>query len=58
MPTWIAGVYGSTLHHTPGLDASVDLGGSEVSYGYFVVLAVMLTACGTLFRAFKHSKWL
>ena len=58
VPTMIAGVYGMNFHNIPELEASVDIGGSEVYYGYFVVLAVMLTACGTLYRAFKRSKWL
>ena len=58
VPTMIAGVYGMNFHYIPELETSVNIGGSELYYGYFVIVAVMLTACGTLYRAFKRSKWL
>jgi len=34
------------------------VGGQQYYYGYFVVVAVMLGACGALYRAFKRSRWL
>lgn len=58
VPTMIAGIYGMNFQSIPELVASVHIGGQEFYYGYFVVLLVMVGACGTLFRAFKRSKWL
>jgi magnesium transporter len=58
VPTMIAGIYGMNFHTIPELEASVTVGGTEVYYGYFVVLAVMLGACVGLYRAFKRSGWL
>ncbi len=58
VPTMIAGIYGMNFHSIPELEASFDLGGHEYYYGYFVILAVMLGACGSLYRAFKRSRWL
>jgi magnesium transporter len=49
VPTMIAGVYGMNFENMPEL---------RWHYGYFVVLAVMATACVGLFRAFKRSGWL
>jgi magnesium transporter len=42
----------------PELTASVDVGGGQYHYGYYVVLAVMAAICAALFRAFKRSGWL
>jgi magnesium transporter len=58
VPTMIAGIYGMNFHTIPELEASVTVGGTELYYGYFVVLAVMLGACVGLYRAFKRSGWL
>ncbi|MDN5764673.1 MAG: magnesium and cobalt transport protein CorA [Humibacillus sp.] len=58
VPTMIAGIYGMNFTNMPELDASIHLGGGEFHYGYFVVLAVMVTVCTTLYRAFKRSGWL
>jgi len=58
VPTMIAGIYGMNFRSIPELEASFDLGGHEYYYGYFVILAVMLGACGSLYRAFKRSRWL
>ena len=58
VPTMIAGIYGMNFEHMPELTASVDLGSGEFQYGYFLVLAVMATACIGLYRAFKRSGWL
>ncbi len=58
VPTMIAGIYGMNFHNIPELEASVDVGGREFYYAYFVVLATMLAACGWLYRAFKASRWL
>ena len=49
VPTAIAGVYGMNFENMPEL---------EWEYGYFLVLAVILTACVTLHRLFKHNGWL
>lgn len=58
LPTMIAGIYGMNFDVMPELDASVTVGGREVYYGYYVVLAVMVTACFALYRLFKRSGWL
>ncbi|MBM6399605.1 magnesium and cobalt transport protein CorA [Phycicoccus sonneratiae] len=58
LPTMIAGVYGMNFEYMPELSASIDVGGSEFRYGYFVVLLVMAGACTVLYRAFKRSGWL
>ena len=48
-PTMIAGIYGMNFHHMPEL---------SFKYGYYVVLGVMVTLTGFLYRTFKHSGWL
>ncbi len=58
VPTMIAGIYGMNFHYIPELEASLDIGGQELYYGYFVVLLVMGVACRAMFRAFKRSGWL
>lgn len=49
VPTMIAGVYGMNFDNMPEL---------RWRYGYFVVLGVMVTACASMYRAFKKSGWL
>ncbi|HVK91189.1 MAG TPA: magnesium and cobalt transport protein CorA [Mycoplana sp.] len=49
VPTAIAGIYGMNFHDMPEL---------SFRYGYFVVLAVILGLCGTLYRFFRKAKWL
>ena len=49
VPTMIAGIYGMNFDHMPEL---------RWRYGYAVVLAVMLTACSLMYRAFRKSGWL
>ena len=49
VPTMIAGVYGMNFEFMPEL---------TWRYGYFSVVAVMLSACGFLYWRFKHSGWL
>ena len=49
VPTMIAGVYGMNFKHMPEL---------EMKYGYFVVLAVMVSICGLLHRLFRKAGWL
>jgi magnesium transporter len=49
VPTMIAGIYGMNFEHMP------ELGWT---YGYPIVVAVMLVICVGLFRLFKKSKWL
>lgn len=49
VPTMIAGIYGMNFENMPEL---------TWRYGYFLIVAVMLTACVLLYRAFKRSGWL
>jgi magnesium transporter len=49
VPTAIAGIYGMNFQHMPEL---------SWRYGYPVVLIVMGTILGLMFRAFKRSGWL
>nr|WP_297425274.1 magnesium and cobalt transport protein CorA [uncultured Actinotalea sp.] len=49
VPTAVAGVYGMNFEHIPEL---------EWRYGYFLVLAVIATACATLYRSFRRNGWL
>ena len=58
VPTMIAGIYGMNFHNIPELETSVTIGGNEFYYGYFVIVAVMVVACVTMYRAFKRSGWL
>lgn len=58
LPTMIAGVYGMNFEGMPELDASVRFSGTEVYYGYPLVLALMVLACVMLHRLFKRSGWL
>lgn len=58
VPTLIAGIYGMNFHSIPELEWSLDVGGREVYFGYFVVLAVMAGICFSLYRMFKRSGWL
>jgi magnesium transporter len=48
-PTMIAGIYGMNFKHMPEL---------STSYGYFVVIGVMLSLTGFLIYKFKKSGWL
>jgi magnesium transporter len=49
VPTMVAGVYGMNFENMPEL---------RWQYGYFLVLAVMATACVGLYTAFRRSGWL
>jgi magnesium transporter len=49
VPTAIAGIYGMNFESMPEL---------RWRYGYFVVLAVIVIVCGTLFWRFRRSGWL
>jgi magnesium transporter len=49
VPTMLAGIYGMNFKHMP------ELGWT---FGYPLLLAVMATFCGLLFRAFKRNGWL
>lgn len=49
VPTAIAGIYGMNFEHMPEL---------ATRYGYFVVLAVILVLCLTLYVRFKRAGWL
>jgi magnesium transporter len=49
VPTMLAGIYGMNFKHMPELNWT---------FGYPLVLAVMATFCGLLYRAFKRNRWL
>jgi len=49
VPTAIAGIYGMNFDTMPEL---------RWDYGYYLVLAVIATACGSLYLAFKRNGWL
>jgi magnesium transporter len=49
VPTMIAGVYGMNFNHMP------ELGWT---YGYPLVIAVIVLACVTLYRYFRRVGWL
>jgi magnesium transporter len=49
VPTMIAGIYGMNFEHMPEL---------EWSFGYPLILALMLIACAALYRGFKRAGWL
>jgi magnesium transporter len=49
VPTMLAGIYGMNFDHMPEL---------HWTFGYPLVLLVMLTACTSLYRAFRKSGWL
>lgn len=49
VPTAIAGIYGMNFANMPEL---------QWKYGYFLVLALMLTICTSLYLRFKRSGWL
>jgi magnesium transporter len=49
VPTAIAGVYGMNFKNMPELNTT---------YGYFVVIGLMLSLCLFLFVRFKKAKWL
>jgi len=49
VPTAIAGIYGMNFENMPEL---------KTQYGYFVVIAIILVFCVTLYIRFKRAKWL
>ena len=49
VPTMIAGVYGMNFEHMPEL---------RWSFGYPLIVAVMVTACTLLYRRFRRIGWL
>ena len=49
VPTMLAGIYGMNFRNMPEL---------HWTFGYPLIVGVMLTACGLLFRAFKRNGWL
>lgn len=49
VPTMIAGIYGMNFDNMPEL---------RWHYGYYIVVAIMATACLGLYRAFRKSGWL
>jgi magnesium transporter len=49
VPTMLAGIYGMNFDHMPEL---------HWTFGYPLVIAVMATFCGLLYRAFKRNGWL
>ncbi|HEY7565696.1 MAG TPA: magnesium/cobalt transporter CorA [Acidimicrobiia bacterium] len=49
VPTAMAGVWGMNFEHMPEIDET---------WGYPLAIALMVTACFTLYRKFKKSGWL
>jgi magnesium transporter len=49
VPTMVAGIYGMNFKHMPELNWT---------FGYPLVLAVTVTICAGLYRAFKRNGWL
>jgi len=49
VPTAIAGIYGMNFKHMPELDWE---------YGYFVVVALIIATCVTLFTRFRKNRWI
>ena len=49
VPTAIAGIYGMNFKHMPELNWE---------YGYFVVVAAIITICVTLFTRFRKNRWI
>lgn len=49
VPTMLAGIYGMNFDHMPEL---------HWTFGYPLILLVMLTVCTGLYRAFRKSGWL
>ncbi|MFI1394348.1 magnesium and cobalt transport protein CorA [Streptomyces sp. NPDC020681] len=49
VPTMVCGVYGMNFEHMPEL---------RWTYGYYLVLGVMATACVVIHRAFRRNGWL
>jgi magnesium transporter len=49
VPTAIAGIYGMNFKNMPEL---------QWEYGYFVVIAAIITICVTLFTRFRKNNWL
>lgn len=58
VPTLIAGVYGMNFRFMPELDASITVAGTEVYWGYFAVLAMVVAVIVGLYRMFKRAGWL
>lgn len=49
VPTALAGIYGMNFEHMPEL---------AWTYGYPMVIGVMLVVCSTLYVTFRHNDWL
>ena len=49
VPTMLAGIYGMNFDNMPEL---------HWSFGYPLLIAVMVAFCVTLYRAFKRNGWL
>ncbi|HMT90664.1 MAG TPA: magnesium and cobalt transport protein CorA [Dermatophilaceae bacterium] len=58
VPTMIAGVYGMNFHYMPELEASVMIGDSEFYWGYFAIVALMVSVSAGLFIFFRKHDWL
>jgi magnesium transporter len=49
VPTALAGIYGMNFEHMPEL---------QWTWGYPMVLLVMVIVCSLLYRTFRHNHWL
>lgn len=58
VPTMLAGIYGMNFRYLPELEASVAIGETEVYWGYFAAIGVMVATVLVLFRFFRRHGWL
>jgi magnesium transporter len=49
VPTAIAGIYGMNFEHMPEL---------KWTYGYYIVVGMIVAICGILYTRFRHYGWL
>ena len=58
VPTMIAGIYGMNFRYMPELEATFTIGDFEVYYGYFLIMAIMISASLGLYIYFRRHKWI
>ena len=58
VPTMIAGIYGMNFEFMPELNASITMGETEIYWGYFAIMGVIVGSSLTLFRLFRRHHWL
>ena len=58
VPTMIAGIYGMNFEYMPELIAYVGDDENKFYYGYFVIMALMISASTGLYIYFRKHKWI